>query len=451
MNTPFDHLSSIYRNYDIRGKYPEEITDEEVEKIGAAIVKYFSPTKVAIGRDIRPSSQPLFEALVRGVTRMGAHVIDLGVVTTPMTYYVCGSTDVDVTVMITASHMPSQYNGLKISVEDAKPVTKDVLEELKRIVGEHTYASEEVVGTLTEAPPHAEWRSKFRAQHAFTKKPYRIVVDPANMVGALEIETLRALEPELEVIAIYDDFDPSCPNHEANPLNTETLIDLGMAVREHRADFGIAFDGDADRVGFVDENGSVVSSDIIGALLARVLLKKYPGEYVLFDQRSSKAVGEEIERWGGIPLEWKVGHTNIRTKMRELNAVLGIELAGHYFFRDTYFSEGGPYPVFLILELMEETGQTLSELVAEVKRYHHSGEINRHTDTPLETLYARLTEAYPEAEVRTLDGLKLVCTDWWCNVRPSANDPVVRLNVEADTYDLMEQRRNELLRLIEEK
>jgi phosphomannomutase len=450
MNQPFAHLESIYRNYDIRGRYPEEITEDEVEKIGAAIVAYWSPTKVAVGRDIRPSSEPLCAALVRGITRSGAHVLDLGVVTTPMTYYICGSTDVDVTVMITASHMPSAYNGLKISVGDAQPVTKDILEELKRIVGEHTYSAVQMVGTVTDAPPHAEWRNKFRAQHAFTKKPYRIVVDPANMVGALEIETLKALEPELEVIAIYDDFDPTCPNHEANPLNTETLVDLGVAVREHQADLGIAFDGDADRVGFVDEYGAVVSSDIIGALLARVLLKKYPGEYVLFDQRSSKAVGEEIERSGGIPLEWKVGHTNIRTKMRELNAVLGIELAGHYFFRDTYFSEGGPYPVFLILELMEETGKTLSELVAEVKRYHHSGEINRHIETPLATLYDRLQRQYPEAEVRTLDGLKLVCTDWWCNVRPSANDPVVRLNVEADTRDLMELRRDELLRLIEE-
>lgn len=451
MNVPFDHLQSIYRNYDIRGRYPEEITDDEVEKIGAAIVTYFAPKNVAIGRDIRPSSEPLFNALVRGITRMGAHVVDLGVVTTPMTYYVCGSTDVDVTVMITASHMPSEFNGLKISIEDAKPVTKDVLLKLRDIVGEHTYSSESTTGTVTVASPLQNWREKFRAQHAFTNRSYRIVVDPANMVGGLEIETLRAFEPELDIIAIYDEFDASCPNHEANPLNTETLVDLGVAVREHQADFGIAFDGDADRVGFVDENGIVVSSDIIGALLARVLLEKYPGEYVIFDQRSSKAVAEEIERCGGIPLEWKVGHTNIRTKMRELNAILGIELAGHYFFRDTYFSEGGPYPVFLILELMEKTGQTLSELVAEVQRYHHSGEINRQTDIPLSTLYERLQNQYPDAEVRTLDGLKLICTDWWCNIRPSANDPVVRLNVEADTRDLMEFRRDELLRLIEEK
>lgn len=448
-SSPFSHLESIYRNYDIRGKYPEEITEDEVEKIGAAVVKYFSPKKVAVGRDIRPSSLPLQEALMRGLLNAGTDVIDLGVVTTPMTYYVCGSTDVDVTVMITASHMPSEYNGLKIAVEDAKPVTRDVLQELKRIVGEHTQSSESTVGVLTTESPLPSWQNKFRRSHSFKNRPFKLVIDPANMVGGLEIDTFKAFGDEIEVISIFDEFDPSCPNHEANPLNTDTLTHLSDSVIGQKADLGIAFDGDADRVGFVDEKGTVVSADIIGALLARVLLEKHPGEHVLYDLRSSLSVREEIVKYGGIPVEWKVGHTNIRTKMREHNAILGIELAGHYFFRDTHFSEGGPYPAFLIMELMEFTGRPLSELVAEVKRYHHSGEINRSIQVAPEKIYEELMVCYPNASVSTLDGLKLSEEAWWCSLRPSANDPVLRLNVEARDPDLMQAKRDDLLKIIQ--
>lgn len=193
----------------------------------------------------------------------------------------------------------------------------------------------------------------------------------------------------------------------------------------------------------------MVSADIIGALLARVLLEKYPGEHVLYDLRSSRAVREEIVKYGGIPVEWKVGHTNVRTKMRECNAILGIELAGHYFFRDTYFSEGGPYPAFLIMELMEFTGRPLSELVAEVKRYHHSGEINSSIKATPETIYEELMVCYPDASISNLDGLKLTEETWWCSLRPSANDPVLRLNVEASDSELMKSKQAEILKIIQ--
>ncbi len=386
-NNSFSHLESIYRNYDIRGLYPSEITEDEVEKIGHAIVKYFKTKKVAVGRDIRPSSLPLQIALMKGLTEAGCNVVDLGLVTTPMTYYICGSTDVDATVMITASHMPSQYNGLKIAIEDAKPVTADVLQELKKIVGEHTYSHQENVGTIEENSPLSNWQSKFRSTHSFQGRPLRVVIDPANMIGGLEVETFRAFEPELEVIAIYEDFDHTCPNHEANPIMHETLIDLGEAVREHNADIGIAFDGDADRVGFVDEFGVVVPADIAGALIARKLLQSNSGGTVLYDLRSSQSVPNEIRAHGGIPIEWKVGHTNIRTKMRELDAVMGIELAGHYFFKETFYSEGGPLPAFLLLELLHETGKSLAALVEEVRQYHHSGEINSKISRPTQEIY----------------------------------------------------------------
>lgn len=447
-NHTFEHLESIYRNYDIRGRYPEEITDDEVEKIGYAIVKLFGTKKVAVGYDIRPSSLPLKNALVKGLTEAGCNVVDLGLVTTPMTYYVCGSTDVDATVMVTASHMPSQFNGLKIAIEDSKPVTKDVLQELKRIVGEHTYSSSEVIGVVESQSPLTKWQEKFKAAHSFGGRPLRIVIDPANMIGGLEIETFRAFEPDLEVFVIYDDFDHTTPNHEANPIIPETLHDLGQAVLTNQADIGIAFDGDADRVGFVDEKGAFVPADIIGALIASVLLKKHPNATIIYDIRSSKAVKEEIERHGGIPLEWKVGHTNIRTKMREVDAIFGIELAGHYFFKETYFSEGGPLPAFLILELLHQTGKSLSMLVKEVQKYHHSTEINSEISKTPEEVYEALLAEFPNGEVNRLDGLKVVFNDWWFSTRPSANDPVLRLNLEADTKELMTEKLDQVLKII---
>ncbi|OGG69689.1 hypothetical protein A3I99_04675 [Candidatus Kaiserbacteria bacterium RIFCSPLOWO2_02_FULL_45_11b] len=444
----FEHLESIYRNYDIRGLYPNEITEDEVEKIGYAIVKNFGTKKVAVGYDIRPSSLPLKNALIKGLTEAGCNVVDLGLVTTPMTYYVCGSTDVDATVMVTASHMPSEYNGLKIAVDDSKPVTKDMLQDLKRIVGEHTYSSSEVIGVIETNSPLSKWQSKFKAAHSFGGRPLRIVIDPANMIGGLEIETFRAFEPDLEVFVIYDEFDHTTPNHEANPIKPETLKDLGLEVLKNQADIGIAFDGDADRVGFVDEKGSFVPADIIGALIAGVLLEKHPNSTIVYDTRSSKAVGEEIQRHGGIPIEWKVGHTNIRTKMREVDAIFGIELAGHYFFKETYFSEGGPLPAFLILELLHKTGKSLSTLVKEVQKYYHSTEINSEVTKTPEEIYTLLQAEFPGGEVSMLDGIKVTFSDWWFNTRPSANDPVLRLNLEANTKDLMEEKLAQVLKII---
>lgn len=441
----FSHLETIYRNYDIRGKYPEELTAEEVEKIAHALTRLYSPKKVAIGYDIRPSGKVLFEALAKGFTESGVDVIDLGLVTTPMTYYVSGSTDVEIAVMITASHMPSEYNGLKICVEDAKPVTADVLQTIRDIVGTHTFSAVETVGNVSTHAVQQEWIEKFKGQHDLSGSNFSIVIDPANMIGALEIETFKAFQPELTVHAIYDNFDSTTPNHEANPMKLETMNDLGEEVRNRQADLGIALDGDADRVGFVDENGVPIPADIIGMLLAKELLTRHPESTVIYDVRSTKALPELVKSLGGTAIKEKVGHTNIRTTMREHNAVLGIELAGHYFFRDSYFSEGGPLPVFLILELMKREKKTLSELVKSVVKYYATGEINSTISRTPEEIYQSLSEAFPEAQKETFDGLSLLTESWWCTVRPSANDPVMRMTLEAVDQQTMEQMRDKVL------
>ncbi len=214
---------------------------------------------------------------------------------------------------------------------------------------------------------------------------------------------------------------------------------------------GFAFDGDADRVGFVDDKGVIVPSDMIGALLARYVLEKNPGGTIVCDIRSSKALVEEIERLGGKVIREKVGHTHIRSRMRKEDALLGIELSGHFFFKDTFFSEGGPLPAFIILEMIKKTGKTLSELVAEVKNYYQSGEINSHIFRTPQQIYSVLKEEFPNAEFNTINGLTIIADDWWCNVRPSANDPVMRLNLEADTEEIMQQRRDQVLGIIREE
>jgi phosphomannomutase len=444
----FDHLKTIYRDFDIRGQYPEEINDEEVYKIARALTVHFPITTVAIGYDVRPSADALYCALAKGFTERGVHVINLGLCTTPMSYFMCGSTTVDMTVMITASHLPSDYNGLKITVEDAKPVPKDVLQIIREIVGTHTFSEEVTHGQVTNHALQSDWISSFKQRHDLTGSGFSVVIDPANMIGILEIDTFKAFEPDLTVHTIFDEYDHTCPNHEANPIKHESLTSLSAEVVEKQADLGIAFDGDADRVGFVDETGRPVPSDLIGALLVRILLAKYPGATVVHDIRCSKVVEEEIEHLDGRAVSERVGHTHIRARMRKEDAVLGIELSGHFFFKETYFSEGGSLPAFLIMELMKAEQKTLSQLVAEVRKYHHSGEINSTvTRTPAE-IYQSLEATFAELDLSHIDGLTIRDTNWWCNVRPSANDPVMRLNLEANTKELMEEMRDKVLAVI---
>jgi phosphomannomutase len=268
------------------------------------------------------------------------------------------------------------------------------------------------------------------------------------MIGILEIDTFKAFEPDITVHTIFDEFDHTCPNHEANPIKHEVLASLGEEVRCRQANLGIAFDGDADRVVFVDESGTPVPSDLIGALIARYVLKEHPGATIVCDIRSSRGLVDEIARLGGVPVRERVGHTHIRTRMRKENAVLGVELSGHFFFKESYFSEGGPLPAFIIMEIMKQEKKSLSELVSEVRRYFHSGEINSHITRTPDEIYAELTVAFPELSPTRYDGLTLESKDWWCNVRPSANDPVMRLNLEANSKELMEEMRDAVLAII---
>lgn len=444
----FEHLKSIYRGYDIRGSYPTEINEETVCKIGQAIVNYLGAKTIVIGRDNRSSSLSLFKSLSQGITQQGANVIDIGLTSTPMVYFASGKLDVDAAVVITASHMPSPFNGLKICRKDAVSIGIDSgLLDIKKLVQENKFYESKNAGSVAQKDIKEDYYANL-LRFVHLEKPFTVVVDPANMMGIVELEIFKKLKEIITLHTIYDTFDDTCPNHEANPLKYETLKDLGARVLETKANIGVAFDGDADRIGFVDENGKPVPADLIATLMAKEMLQKYPGSTIVYDQRSSKSLPEAIEENGGIPIESRVGHSFVKTKMRETEAPLGTELSGHYFFRDNYYAESGSLPALLILELMQKTNKPLSELVKEVKRYHHSGEINSTVTQTPEEIYSKLEKRYPDGKVDKLDGIKIEYNDWWFNARPSANDPVMRLTLEAHTQKLMNEKVQEVLAII---
>ncbi|MEX1027347.1 MAG: phosphomannomutase/phosphoglucomutase, partial [Candidatus Paceibacterota bacterium] len=306
-------------------------------------------------------------------------------------------------------------------------------------------------GTIKAGAVHSSY-SSFVTKHADPgTRPLRAVIDPANMMGVLDIAILQALGPALEIEAIYDTLDGTMPNHEANPLNKESLHDLQQSVIERRADLGIAYDGDADRVGFVDEQGRTIQPHLITALLARYFLSVHPGSPIAYDVPSSRSVRIEIETNGGIPLQTKVGTANIKTAMREHEAVFGGEFSGHYYFKDHFYSEAPSLIAVLVMNLMVRENAPLSELIASVQHYYHSGEMNfaLEPDTDKNALLARFKSTYPDGELTEIDGVRVDYDDWWFLVRPSNTEPLMRMSVEAATPELLEKKKRELSHVID--
>jgi phosphomannomutase len=266
-------------------------------------------------------------------------------------------------------------------------------------------------------------------------------------MGVLELPIYKQFPENLDITYLYDNLDDAFNCHEANPLNVETLDELSESVREVNADLGIAYDGDADRIGFTDEYGSPIPMDLITGLLARTILEKRPGATILYDLRSSRSVKEIIEEHGGIALECKVGHANIKRQMRETGSIFAGELSGHYYFEENSFAEAGTLPAILLLNLMTETGKSMSELVSEIKRYHHSGEINSEVEEK-DRVLSELRAKYSDGHAHELDGLKVSYPTWWFNVRASNTEPLLRLNLEAETMEELEEKTVELLVII---
>jgi phosphomannomutase len=441
--------TSIFKAYDIRGVYPSEINEEAAYAIGRATVEHFNTKTIAIGRDVRESSPSLFTELSRGIMDAGCDVIDLGIITTPMVYFAAWQIkEADMVISVTASHNPPQYNGMKLALRGALSLGENNgLADIRTLALSGNFHEPQKKGSLSAFDIKSQYYDYFASFAHFSDAQFTVVIDAGNAMGVLELELFKRFEKNIKLVTLYDDLTHPFTGHEANPVKQETLFELQKKVLEVKADIGIAFDGDADRVGFVDEKGTIIPMDHIVGILATEILKKNPGGTILYDLRSSKSVKEVIEENGGVALEYKVGSPNIKEKMRSLNAVFGGELSGHYFFLENSFSEAGSFPAFIILNRMAETKQSFSQLASKLQRYFHSGEINSEVSDK-DSVLATLKTTYSDGEQHELDGLKVTYPDWWFNVRPSNTEPLLRLNMEATTQALMEQKRDELLAII---
>lgn len=444
--------ASIFKAYDIRGVYPSEINEEAAYRIGRAAAETFNTKTIAIGRDVRESSPSLFQELTRGIMDAGCNVIDLGILSTPMVYFAAWQVpEADMVISVTASHNPPQYNGMKFALKNAVPVGENSgLNNISDLALTGEFKESSLQGTISSRDIKPKYYDYFASFAHLKDKQFTIVVDTANAMGVLELEVYKRFPKNIKLVTLYADLEHPFSAHEANPLKLDTLEELQAKVVEIQADFGIAYDGDADRVGFVDEKGEIIAMDHATGMLAKELLRKNPGATILYDLRSSKAVKEVIEENGGTALECKVGHANIKKQMRDDGALFAGELSGHYYFKENSFAEAGPLASLILLNLMTETGQKMSELTQDLKRYFHSGEINSNVadkDAVLATLKAK----YADGHIHELDGLKVEYPTWWFNVRPSNTEPLLRLNMEANTNELMEEKRDELLSIIRGK
>jgi phosphomannomutase len=435
-------MAGIFKAYDIRGIYGKTLDEELALAIGRAFVTLLECRSVAIGRDMRPHSAPLFTALAEGITMQGADVIDLGICSTPMSYHGSGTLGADAGIMVTASHNPGEWNGFKLSRAQAVPISGVTgIAEIEKIVADGAFARPaDVAGTIRAHDAVAAYVADIR-QHAAFARPVRIAADLANAMGIYEVKVLQGI---MDVDPLFDTLDGTFPNHEANPLNHATLAALQARVRAGNFDFGIAFDGDADRVGFVDETGAIVPMDMITALIAEDLLGRERG-VILYDLRSSRAVKEVIEANGGDAMMSRVGHAFIKQQMREHNAIFAGELSGHYYFRANFFTESASLAAICVANIVSRTDRPLSELIKPMQRYFASGEINS-TVRDAQAVLDRIRAKYgPRGRLYELDGISVEFDDWWFNVRMSNTEPLVRLNLEAKTAARMAETRDALL------
>jgi phosphomannomutase len=443
----------IFKAYDIRGIYPQDIDEAGAKAIGTAFAAYLGSREIAVGHDMRLSSPSLQAAFVDGVTEQGVDVIDYGMLSTDMMYFAVASANHSGGAQITASHNPKQYNGMKLVREGAFPLSGEAgINDIRDMIAE---------GDLPK-PSHTRGDITHRnivdayVTHVMSFidptiiKPFNVVLDAGSGTAAIAAPHIFDRLP-CRTTKLCFEIDGNFPNHEANPLIEENRRDITEEVIRQKADIGIAWDGDADRCFFIDGTGEFIAGDFVTALLAQAFLLKQPGSTIIYDLRASYAVKDIVEAHGGKALMNRVGHAFIKRRMRETNAVFGGEVTGHYYFRDNYYADNGIIPALLMLELMSRHGKSLHDLLEPLRRkYFISGEINTklaHMDLVAAKLDHIATQ-YADARLTRLDGLSVEYADWHFNVRPSNTEPLLRLNLEATTPEKMAAKRDEVLSLI---
>ncbi len=462
-HTSCSMLPSIFKSYDIRGLAPEEIDVVGARRVAESLVHVYAPKHVVVGHDMRKTSVELEAAVVEGFISRGVSVTRIGLCSTPLFYFAVGEglTRYDLGVMVTASHNPAQYNGFKLVKGDCQPIGQGSgMEELRDVAcGELLFPSAKQRGEIFE---DFEGKTRYLDRvFCAAKLPNEmptcgVAIDAGNGMNGFLLPDFVSRLPSLVFYPLFWDLDGTFPNHEANPLNLGTLIDLQRTVTEERCAFGVAFDGDGDRVGFVDEKGDVIPGDILTALFAQTLLSEHPGAKILYDLRSSWSVAEVIKEGGGVPIMSRVGHAHIKRQMRVEGALFAGELSMHFYFADFWYAESSDFAVLLLLKILARSPVPLSAVWRPLQRYVHSGEINFSVKDASAVLRA-LGEAYgaKASQRSTIDGLRFEFrdasapkSDWWFSVRSSNTEPVVRVNLEARTVEEMERRRAEVVAVL---
>jgi phosphomannomutase len=443
--------ASIFKAYDIRGIYPKQIDGELARRVGRAFIDYLGAKKIAVGRDARASSPEIAAGFIRGARSQGAEVIDVGTVGTDVLYYAVASADLEGGAIITASHNPKEWNGIKMVRRGALALSGDAgIKEIKEAL---------VAGRFADAPaaegPPARSRNVIEdyARHCLSfidvKKvpPLLAVLDTGNGMGAVGAEAIFKSLP-VRTVKLFFELDGSFPNHPPDPLEEANRRDIMARVKSEGADIGIAWDGDADRCFFIDDTGAFVPGDFVTALLGEAFCRKEPGARIVYDVRASRAVRDRVEAAGGKALVNRVGHAFFKKRMREEGGIFGGEVSGHFYFRENWFADNGMVPALLVLEMLGREGKKLSAILAPLReRYHISGEINSKVDDTAAALQ-RIEARYQDARIEKLDGISVDYDDWHFNVRPSNTEPLLRLNLEAYSQAEMERHRDEVLAII---
>ena len=440
---------SIFKAYDIRGTYPDQIDAVTARRIGAAMVRHLGARRLVVGRDMRTMAPEIQDAVIDGMLEQGCDVFDIGLASTPMVYYAIGKLPCDGGLAVTASHNPKQYIGFKLCRAEARPMSGDTgIQDIRALVEAGDMPPAERAGKREQVDVKADWIDHI-VGFASGIAPIKIAVDYANGMGANESPEIFARLPGVEVMSLYDTLDGTFPNHEANPLKESNLDVLRDLVASSGAGLGLSFDGDADRCAFVDAEGRTVHADLITVILARGMLERHPGKGIIYDLRSSKVVPEEIERLGGRPVRERVGHSFMKETMRRTDCIGGGELSGHFYFAENFFTDCGVLAAVLVLNQLSAEKTTLKAAADALRKYHGTGEINFKVEDK-EALMKAVGSKFADATIDFLDGITVTYSDWWVNVRPSNTEPFLRMCLEADTAELMAAKKQEVIAILGE-
>ncbi len=440
------NLDTIFKAYDIRGRVPDELDAHTTQLIGRALADFLPAGTVAVGRDMRADSEQLAQAMINGLVQQGRIVLNLGQITSDMMYFVIGDMKLAGGAMITASHNAAGYNGVKLTGAGVVPIGQGSgLEKIKASINDNDFLKSNQPGHVDEINRITDFVSHAItvAEQNFGKlSSLNIGYDAGNGMAGIFVDALRQSTP-LTIEGLYLELDGSFPNHPANPMVEQNLAALEKLEIKDHLQAGVAFDGDGDRAFLVDEQGKVLSASILGSLLAAETLKRHPGAKIIYSALCSHIVPETITANGGEPVISRVGHTFIKAKMKEFNAILGIEHSGHFYFADNYEADSGLIAALSALGILSNSNMVLSQLCAPYRKYFDSGEINFPAQD-MTALLQMLQQKYADAQLSQIDGLSVEYSDWWFNVRPSNTEPVARLNIEAISSQLLEEKLKEL-------